>query len=327
MPARTVSDSLVLGTWGLSGRGRLPIDRSYGEVADDVAYETMDRAWEAGLRIIDTAPGYGAGEGLRRVGQWQRTRGRWWRNVAKPGRPLTGRGPVSDLSLPGLVAEIEYGAAFAGRPGYILVKDPDIRSFSDGSLAETLRSLENRFPAATVGVASHFPETLAEFAERCHPPGARIAQIELNAVNHRVACPAAGRLDARGWEVWAMQPLAYGFLAHPDFVPIPGTDWRSHLPAETQAVMRAAARGFARAVHSVREPGSPPTARTTAPAAWAIAFCLSVPSVKRIVIGPKNAAQLEAALHAVDLVSKPDLAERLRTWATGAPNGSAGSES
>ncbi|WP_199920572.1 aldo/keto reductase, partial [Streptomyces sp. NRRL S-481] len=76
MTARTAASSLVLGTWGLAGRGGLPRDRSYGDVTDTAAYETMDRAWEAGIRIVDTAPAYGAGEGLRRVGQWQQACGR-----------------------------------------------------------------------------------------------------------------------------------------------------------------------------------------------------------------------------------------------------------
>ncbi|MER8113803.1 aldo/keto reductase [Streptomyces sp. NPDC094031] len=319
MPARTATDSLVLGTWGLAGQGDLPRDRSYGEVSEGVAHETMDRAWRAGLRHIDTAPGYGAGEGLRRVGRWQRSRGRSWRVAAKPGRPLTGRGPVSDLSLPSLVGEVEHGAELTGDPACILVKDPPARSYTDGRLAGTLGALEHRFPGTTVGVASHLPEALAEFAESCRQPRTRIAQIELNAVNHRVACPAADRLAARGWEVWAMQPLAYGFLARPGFVPVPGTDWRAGLPTEAQRAMRAAAHCFARGVPSARASGRPLQEGAVPPAAWAIAFCLSVPSVTRSVVGPKNVAQLEAALLALDLVSDPDVAEELRTWATGAP--------
>ncbi|WP_225860970.1 aldo/keto reductase [Streptomyces triticiradicis] len=233
---------------------------------------------------------------------------------------------MSDLSLPGLVAEVEHGAELTGHPTCILVKDPCSRSYTDGSLAEALCSLENRFPGTTIGVASHLPEALAEFAENYRQPGTRIAQIELNAVNHRVACPAAARLAAGGWEVWAMQPLAYGFLARPDFAPTPGTDWRAGLPAEAQRAMRAAARSFVRGVASAREPGHLLEEGAIPPAAWAIAFCLSVPSVTRTVIGPKNAAQLEDALLALDLVSDPDVAERMRAWATGAPSDGVGAQ-
>ncbi|MFI6347187.1 aldo/keto reductase [Streptomyces sp. NPDC050560] len=321
MPARTAPDSLVLGTWGLAGRGGLPLDRSYGEVTEDAALETMDLAWAAGLRHLDTAPGYGAGEGLRRVGRWQADRGRTWHVAAKPGRPLTARGPASDLSPPGLLREIAHTAALTGPPAHILVKDPPPRSYTDGGLAGALHALDGRFPGARVGVAGHLPEALAEFAERpegAAPPRGRIAQIELNAVNHRVARPAADRLAARGWEVWAMQPLAYGFLARADPPPASGRDWRSTLPPEARRALRAAARSFARGVGADRAP----TGWTRGPvpqASWAIAFCLGIPSVTRTVIGPKNAAQLRDALLALELLSHPDAVERTHAWATGTP--------
>lgn len=324
MSARSAADRLVLGTWGLAGRGDLPPDRSYGEVTAEAAYATMDRAWAAGLRTIDTAPGYGAGQGLRRVGHWQRTRGLRWRIAAKPGRPLTERGPVGDLTLPGLVAEVAAGTELAAAPAYVLVKDPAAGSYADGTLAGALTALEGRFPGVTVGVASHLPERLAEFAERSPACRRRIAQIELNAVNHRIAVPAAARLAARGWEVWTMQPLAYGFLASPERVLRPGADWRSGLPHRAQAALRAAARGFARAVPAVNRAGPTGTAGAAALAAWAIAFCLSVPSVTRTVIGPKNATQLEAALLALELVADPETVDRLRGWAMGTPSGAGG---
>ncbi|MEU6492235.1 aldo/keto reductase [Streptomyces sp. NPDC046984] len=311
MTARTAASSLVLGTWGLAGRGGLPRDRSYGDVTDTAAYETMDHAWEAGIRIVDTAPAYGAGEGLRRVGRWQQTRGRRWRIAAKPGRPHAQHGPVSDLSLRGLMDEIECGTELTDEPAYVLVKDPDARSYADGSLAAALDSLEKRFPNLTIGVASHLPAALADFAASRLVGRTRVAQIELNAVNHRVAIPAAERLAACGWEVWAMQPLAYGFLAHPDLSPSPGADWRARIPARTQATMRAAARSFSRAVLTLRDAEPVVDLGSTDLAAWAIAFCLSVPAVARTVIGPKNPAQLDAAIAALHIASNSDLSHRL----------------
>ncbi|MET9671038.1 aldo/keto reductase [Streptomyces sp. NPDC006475] len=348
MPQRTAADNLVLGTWGLAGRGGLSVDRSYGEVTDAVAYETLDRAWELGIRIADTAPAYGGGAGLRRVGQWQRMRDRRWRIAAKPGRPDVGGGPVSDLRLPVLVDEVESGARLTGTPAYVLVKDPEPGAYTDGSLAAVLDLLEERLPDATVGVASHLPEALAGLAARCPartafpadagpvaPRRARVAQIELNAVNHRVAVPAAERLAARGWEVWAMQPLAYGFLACPDLVPRPGADWRARIPSGVQDGMRAAARSFAWVTRAETEgdygfgvAGSVgkrgPEPESASLAAWAIAFCLSVPAVTRTVVGPKNPAQLDAAVTALSIVSDHDRAHRLHTWAAGAMRDTAG---
>ncbi|WP_158715518.1 aldo/keto reductase [Streptomyces sp. NRRL S-481] len=232
---------------------------------------------------------------------------------------------MSDLSLSGLMAEIECGAGLTGEPAYILVKDPEARSYTDGSLAAALDSLDRRFPSLTIGVASHLPEALADFAASGLAGRTRVAQIELNAVNHRVAVPAAERLAACGWEVWAMQPLAYGFLARPDLSLSPGADWRARIPAGTQATMRAAARSFSRAVRTLRGAGPAVDLGPAELAAWAIAFCLSVPAVARTVIGPKNPAQLDAAISALHIASNPDLSQGLRTRMKWRPGGELGS--
>jgi D-threo-aldose 1-dehydrogenase len=50
------------------GLGAAPLGNLYTPVRDDVASATVRRAWERGIRYIDTAPHYGLGLSERRVG-------------------------------------------------------------------------------------------------------------------------------------------------------------------------------------------------------------------------------------------------------------------
>ncbi len=283
---RSAAESFVLGTWGLAGASAASPEHSYGPVDAEIAARTFDRAWDMGMRIVDTAPSYGAGEGLRRVSAWQRSRRTRWRVSAKPGRPWVGGGHVSTLEPVSLIREVEATAELVGPPAYVLVKDPDPDSYHDGRLEQALEQLEKLLPDTTVGVAGHLPEAMVALPP---PPLPRVAQIELNAVNRHVSVPAAERLAAKGWEVWAMQPLAYGFLALPDRR---DDDWRGRIPEHVRTALRLASRAFAASAGAGSDPGDR--------AAAAIAFCLGVPSVSRVVLGPKRPEHLDAALAALE---------------------------
>jgi len=58
------------------GLGCAPIGNLFGAVADDDARDTVDAAWDAGLRFFDTAPLYGHGLSERRLGEALRARPR-----------------------------------------------------------------------------------------------------------------------------------------------------------------------------------------------------------------------------------------------------------
>ena len=47
-----------------------PIGGLYAPVSDDAAAETLQAAWEAGIRAFDTAPHYGVGLSERRIGDF-----------------------------------------------------------------------------------------------------------------------------------------------------------------------------------------------------------------------------------------------------------------
>ncbi len=58
------------------GIGCAPLGNLFGSVTDEQAIETIDAAWETGIRFFDTAPLYGFGESERRLGLALRDRPR-----------------------------------------------------------------------------------------------------------------------------------------------------------------------------------------------------------------------------------------------------------
>ncbi len=54
-------------TFGLGG---VPFGNEFAYVTDEVAYATIEAAWEAGVRYYDTSPWYGLGLAERRLGSF-----------------------------------------------------------------------------------------------------------------------------------------------------------------------------------------------------------------------------------------------------------------
>lgn len=317
---RHVEERIVLGTWGLSGPVEAPDGPAgYPGRPAHCFDEVLDAAYRAGVRWVDTAPGYGAGSGLVRLAAWQRSRGAAFQVVMKPGRPHGPYGPRSDLRIGSLRQEIDAGVELVGPPAAILVKDPPEEAFRDGGLAAVLGELTSAFPGTRVGVATHRLDLVPYLPEASTaPPGnpgptpgngppahhepdvARpVVQMEHHAVNRTVAVPAAGHARQRGWEVWGMQPLAYGFLAGrygPD-TRFAADDWRSRLPRQARSALAAGARGFAASL--------PPPFASRSAAECALAWCLTDPSLQRIVVGPRTGAQFASVLRAMSLATDP----------------------
>jgi aryl-alcohol dehydrogenase-like predicted oxidoreductase len=65
---------LALGCGNFGGVGSAPEFFGQGETRDE-AFALMDAAWEAGIRLFDTAPSYGGGRSERWVGEWLAARG------------------------------------------------------------------------------------------------------------------------------------------------------------------------------------------------------------------------------------------------------------
>lgn len=241
-PARPWAGRIVLGTWGISGAVSTAAGPAgYSHVEAAVADGVLDAAWSAGVRWLDTAGAYGAGEGLRRVAQWQRRRGLSWQVVVKPGRPPGIEGPRSAIGLDDIRREL--AAQPVSEPAAVLVKDPPEAAILDGTVGRLLADLRAD-GHRLVGVATHRLDLLPALGSA--PEGAGVLQVEYHLLNRVVAVAAVRAAAQRGWQVWGMQPLAYGFLGgrHDVERVFPADDWRSRIPPAARAAFHAGVRGL-----------------------------------------------------------------------------------
>jgi aryl-alcohol dehydrogenase-like predicted oxidoreductase len=273
----------------------------YGDLSKGTAWGLLSAAWEMGIRWVDTAPSYGAGEGLRRVQDWQHSTGCRFEVVMKPGRPLVGGHPVSNLAIESIQQELDCCTAVVGPPSAILLKDPPSYSLRDGSLFKIIAEVERRHPGVVCGFASH---DLAMAA--CAPPASqeRIAQIEVSGLNWRLARRVANQLAAAGWAIWAIQPLSYGFLAGRQACTFGADDFRSRIPRPTQRLLEAGARSFLATLRRFLDKNE---SKNLSAAMLSLAFCLSLPYVTRVVVGPKSRSQLAEAFQAEQLAMVPEM--------------------
>ena len=103
-----VTEALLAGPLGF---GTAPLGNMYRDIPEDEALATVDAAWDAGTRLFDTAPFYGAGLAGIRLGKAlsRRTQGDY---VLKVGRFI-----LDEIEDPGGRDHGEKGEIFEhGRP-------------------------------------------------------------------------------------------------------------------------------------------------------------------------------------------------------------------
>lgn len=161
-----------LGKTGLEvteiGFGTAPLGNLYEKIDDKVATQTIEAAWDAGLRFVDTAPFYGYGLAEHRVGEYLRNRPRdafvlstkigrlirphdpaqEWPGVFKGALPFK---PVFDYSYDGVMRSFEDSLQRLGmhRIDVLLIHDLDVDSI--GSETETAAHRKELFGGAMGG--------------------------------------------------------------------------------------------------------------------------------------------------------------------------------
>ena len=158
------------------GMGTAPIGNLYATLSDADAHQTIQRAFEGGVRFFDTAPLYGAGEAERRLGGALRGIPRDQVIIqTKVGRIVRpDRSIYFDFSRDGVMRSVEDSLQRLGmdRIDTLLVHDPDFDNPKD----QYRQALEEAFPAlvdlraqgviAAVGAGMNQWEMEWEFAKQ-----------------------------------------------------------------------------------------------------------------------------------------------------------------
>jgi D-threo-aldose 1-dehydrogenase len=163
------------------GLGCAPIGGLYEPVSEAAARAVVDRAWERGLRLFDTAPLYGSGLSERRVGAALRDRprddfvlstkvGRLLRPGGQPAAMFEGAPPlepVFDFSFDGVLRSLEESLERLGldRIDVVYIHDPD--DHFEEALAgayPALERLRGEGVVRAIGVGMNQSEALARFA-------------------------------------------------------------------------------------------------------------------------------------------------------------------
>jgi D-threo-aldose 1-dehydrogenase len=163
------------------GLGCAPIGGLYKPVSEADAQAVVDRAWERGLRLFDTAPLYGSGLSERRLGSALREQpraelvlstkvGRLLRAGGQPDAVFEGAlplEPVFDFSFDGVLRSLDESLERLGldRVDVVFIHDPD--DHFDEALAgayPALERLRGEGVVRAIGVGMNQSEMLARFA-------------------------------------------------------------------------------------------------------------------------------------------------------------------
>lgn len=144
-----------LGNGGLTftelGCGSAPLGNLYDAISDHEAHETLQAAWDGGMRYFDTAPLYGLGHSERRMGGFLRGKerasfvlstkvGRLLEVCAPEDRlgigqwfEVPSRRQVYDYSYDGVMRSVEFSLERMGLDGFDILFAHDLDVFSHGS--------------------------------------------------------------------------------------------------------------------------------------------------------------------------------------------------
>ena len=244
------------------GFGATAIGGMYEEVSPDQAQQTVDAAWEAGIRLFDAAPQYGLGLGEMRLGAgladrprddyvFHQQAGRTAAQVDAPpnpddfgpdGEPFDKGTPdvatVYDYSRDGVLTSIEESLVRLGkdRLDIVYVHDPD--EYVRDALATafpTLIELREQGVIRAVGAGMNQTSALEVFARESDPDVFLLAgrYTLLEQAARRTSFLAIARAG-RGIAIVIGGPFNSGLLADPN----PGTHY-NYLPAPKELIDRA----------------------------------------------------------------------------------------
>jgi D-threo-aldose 1-dehydrogenase len=295
------------------GLGLAPIGGLYTAVSDEQAHATIDRAWQHGVRLFDTAPLYGYGRSEQRAGAALRDRpraeyvlstkvGRLLRTAGKAGQdiwadPPAGVTPEWDFSYDGVLRSVAASRQRLGLDRLDLLHLHDPEAFYADAVSGGYRALDELREAGAIGavsVGTNRVDRLADFATDgrfdCFLIAGRYTLLDQSA-----AAAALPMCAARGIGVLAAGVFNSGLLADPR----PGATF-DYAPAAGELVDRAVA------LRQVCDRYGVPLR------AAAIQFPLAHPAVTAVVVGARTPSEVDEAVAGLSRQIPADLWADLR---------------
>jgi D-threo-aldose 1-dehydrogenase len=278
------------------GLGLAPIGGLFGTVGEAGAVDTIDAAWQAGIRYFDTAPLYGAGLSERRAGAALAGRDRSAYTLStKVGRRLvsgvpreaamwaepTGQVPVFDFSAEGTRAAyrdslIRLGL---GRADILHIHDPD-EHFAEAMAGSRRALIEMRKEGLVSAVSAGMNQSamLTEFARTgdfdCFLLAGRYTLLDQSGLADLLP-----ECERRGISIIAAGVYNSGILADPS----PGATYE-YVPASAQMLARA------HAIQAVCDRHGVPLR------AAALQFPFGHPAIRTVLIGARSPAEVADAV-------------------------------
>jgi aryl-alcohol dehydrogenase-like predicted oxidoreductase len=299
---------LMLGCGNFGGIGSAPEFYGMGETEAQAA-ELMDRAWDAGITVFDTADAYGGGRSEAFIGRWLAGKGSRVRDrlvlSSKVFNPV-GPGPNErGLSRAHILRQIDASLTrlHTDRLDLYLAHDVD----PDTPIDETLRAFEDLVRAGKVlyvGASNIAAWQVARANGLSDARGwARLQCVQnpfslLDRAAERELLPLCAD---RGLGFTAYSPLAGGWLSGKYRAGQP-------YPAGSRMTLRPEPyRHFTndRVFEGLAQLGDLAAARGVEVGTLALAWVLANPRVDAAIIGPRRPAHLDAALAAIDVRLAP----------------------
>jgi D-threo-aldose 1-dehydrogenase len=289
------------------GIGGGPLGGLFRHVPEEDAIATVERAWEAGVRLFDVAPFYGHGRAERLVGGVLRTKPRESFVLStKVGRLLRDGAatapsafvdadalePQFDYSADGVRRSLEESLDRLGldRVDVALIHDPE--EHLDEALDEAypaLAELRHEGVVSAIGVGTNYPSTLARFAREtdadCALLANRVTLLDRSGLDE--ALPLCAEYDVA---VVAGGVFNSGILADPD-----GAGTYDYAPADEDARRRV------QRLRAICDRHGVPLA------AAAVQFPLRQPAVAAVVVGVRTPAEVAANVAAFEATIPDEL--------------------
>jgi aryl-alcohol dehydrogenase-like predicted oxidoreductase len=304
-----VVSRIGLGCGNFGGVGSAPELFGQGE-SEEEAFALMDAAWAAGITFFDTAASYGGGRSERWVGKWRAEHGEPVLLSSKVYWSVSGDPDDRGLSRERILREIEGSLERLGveRLDLYLTHEPD----PETPIEETLGALDELVRAGkvvSIGASNLEAAQLEEALETSD----RLGLVRFGWVQNEYSLLAQGAqrvlevCERQGLGFTPFSPLAGGWLT--------GKYRRGEsYPAGSRMTLRPgpyAELATDETFDALEAFEAQAAARGVAPAVLANAWVLGDPRVTALVVGPRNARQLETALEALELRLAPDERDEL----------------